>query len=65
MNFSVQIWCVVSEAMSFETITPIWSHVNENVCSPADSRRLKLGSKILQRNKYATISLKILCPKFQ
>ena len=22
--------CVVSEEMSFETFTPIWSHVNEN-----------------------------------
>ncbi len=30
MNFREQIWCVVSEEMSFETFTPIWSHVNEN-----------------------------------
>ncbi len=30
MNFREQIWCVVSEEMSFETFTPIWSYVNEN-----------------------------------
>ena len=30
MNFREQIWCVVSEEMSFETITPLWSHVNES-----------------------------------
>ncbi len=30
MNFREQIWCDVSEEMSFETVTPIWPHVNEN-----------------------------------
>ncbi len=30
MNFMEQIWCVGSEEMSFETFTPIWSHVDEN-----------------------------------
>ncbi len=30
MNFREQIWCVLSEKMSFETLTPIWSHVSEN-----------------------------------
>ncbi len=30
MNFREQIWCVLSEEMSFEAFTPIWSHVNEN-----------------------------------
>ncbi len=30
MNFGEQIWCVLSEEMSFETFTPIWFHVNEN-----------------------------------
>ena len=30
MNFGVQIWCVILEEMSFETFTPISSHVNEN-----------------------------------
>ncbi len=30
MKFWEQICCVVSEEMSFETITSIWSHVNEN-----------------------------------
>ncbi len=29
MNFGEQIWCVLSEEMSFETFTPIWSHINE------------------------------------
>ena len=27
MNFVMQIWCVLSEEMSFETFTPIWSNV--------------------------------------
>ncbi len=30
MNLWEQIWCVLSEEMSFETFTPIWSHVNRN-----------------------------------
>ena len=30
MNFREQIWCVVSQEMSFETFTSIRSHVNEN-----------------------------------
>ncbi len=30
MNCWEQIWCVLSEKMSFETFTLIWSHVNEN-----------------------------------
>ncbi len=30
MNFAEQIWCVLSEEMSFETFTPIWSPVNKN-----------------------------------
>ena len=28
MNFGQQIRCILSEEMSFETFTPIWSHVN-------------------------------------
>ncbi len=31
MNFWEQIWCVLSDEMSFETFTPIWSHVSENL----------------------------------
>ncbi len=30
MNFGEEIWCVLSEEMSFVTFTPIWSRVNEN-----------------------------------
>ncbi len=30
MNFGDQIWCDLSEEMSFETFAPIWSHVSEN-----------------------------------
>ncbi len=29
MNFGEQIWCILSEEMSFKTFTPIWSHVSE------------------------------------
>ncbi len=29
MYFVEQIWCVLSEERSFETFTPIWSHVNQ------------------------------------
>ncbi len=29
MNFREQIWCVVSQEMSFETFTSIRSHVTE------------------------------------
>ena len=29
-NFGEQIGCVLSEGMSFETFTSIWSHVSEN-----------------------------------
>ncbi len=36
MNFGEQMWCVLSEEMSFETFTPILvlSHVNENDGGP-------------------------------
>ncbi len=30
MNIGEQIWCVLSEEMSFETFTPIGSCVKEN-----------------------------------
>ncbi len=30
MNFGEQIWCGPWDEMSFETFTPIWSHINEN-----------------------------------
>ena len=30
MNFEEQIWCILSQAMSFETFTPIESHINED-----------------------------------
>ncbi len=30
MDFGEQIWGVLSEQMSFEIFTPLWSHVNEN-----------------------------------
>ena len=30
MNFGEQIWCVLSEEMSFQIFSPIWFHVNEN-----------------------------------
>ncbi len=30
MNFGEQIWCVLSEEMSFKTFTPVWPHANEN-----------------------------------
>ncbi len=30
MNFGEQIWCGLSEEMSFEIFTPIWSYVDEN-----------------------------------
>ena len=29
INLEEQIWCVLSEEMSFKTFTPIWSYVNE------------------------------------
>ena len=29
MNLGEQIWCVLSEEISFVTFAPIWSHVNE------------------------------------
>ncbi len=34
MNFGEQIGCILWEEMSFETLTPIWSHVNEKKKSP-------------------------------
>ncbi len=30
MNFGEQIFCALSDKMSFEAFSPIWSHVNEN-----------------------------------
>ena len=29
MNFGEEICCALSENMSFEVLSPIWSHVNE------------------------------------
>ncbi len=40
MNFEEQIWCGLSEEMSFETSSPIWSHVNEN----ENKRSVDLGA---------------------
>ncbi len=41
MIFREQIWCVLSEEMSFETFTPIWSHVSENEKKIAKIQNLK------------------------
>ncbi len=30
MNFREKIWCVLSEGMLFETVTPIWSMLDQN-----------------------------------
>ncbi len=30
MNFGEQIWCILSEDMSYGTFTPVWARVNEN-----------------------------------
>ena len=35
MNFSEQNRCVVSGEMSYESFTPIWSHINENEKHPS------------------------------
>ncbi len=46
MNFREQIWCVVSEEMSFETFNPIWSHVNENEKKLAKIQNLKFHNSL-------------------
>ena len=30
MNFGEQIWCTLSDKMSFELFSAIWSHINGN-----------------------------------
>ncbi len=37
-----QIWCVLSEEMSFETFTSTWSHVSENEKYLAKIQNLKV-----------------------
>ena len=34
MDFGELIWCVLSEEMSFEKFTPIWSHISEKEKNP-------------------------------
>ncbi len=46
MNFREQIWCVVSEEMSSETFTPIWSHANENEEKLAKIQNLKFRQSL-------------------
>ncbi len=46
MHFREQIWCVVSEEMSFETFTPLWSHVNENEKKLAKIQNLKFHNSL-------------------
>ena len=46
MNFREQIWCVVSEEMSFETFIPMWSNVNENEKKLAKIQNLKFHSSL-------------------
>ncbi len=46
MNFGEQIWCVLSEEMSFETFTPIWSHVRENEKKLAKIQNLKFHNSL-------------------
>ncbi len=46
MNFREQIWCVVSEEMSFETFTPIWFHVNGNEKKLAKIQNLKFQNSL-------------------
>ncbi len=46
MKFGVQIWCGLSEEMSVETFTPIWSHVYENKQKIADIQNLKFHNSL-------------------
>ncbi len=41
MNFWEQIYCALSEEMSFEVLSPIWSYVNENEKNLAKIQKLK------------------------
>ena len=47
MNLGEQIWCVLSEETSFETFTPIWSHVNENETKIAKNSKFHYSFKTL------------------
>ncbi len=47
MNFWEQIWCVLSEEMSFVTFTRIWPHVNEN--EKKKSKKLKIKKKMKKK----------------
>ncbi len=49
MNFGEQIWCALSEEMSFETFIPIWSNVNENEKHLAKIQKLKF---LIYLNKF-------------
>ena len=42
------IWCAISEEMSFEVFTPVWSHVNDN---EKKNRKKKSIFKILKKGK--------------
>ena len=46
MNFAEQIWCVLSEEMSFETFTPIWSHVNEKETKMAKILKFEISTLV-------------------
>ena len=46
MNLGKQIWCVLSEEMSFETFTSIWSHVSENEKKMATIQNLKFHNSL-------------------
>ncbi len=67
MNFREQIWCVVSEEMSFETFTPIWSHVNKNEKKLAKIQNLKFHNSLSNFGRYGSGDLEIwwigTCPQ--
>ena len=47
MDFWVQICCVLSDKLSFEVFSPMWSHVNENekkIISNQKCKVLKINS---------------------
>ncbi len=46
MDFREQIWCVVSDEMSFENFTPICSHVNENEEKLSKIQNLKFHNSL-------------------
>ncbi len=59
MNSREQIWCVVSEEISFETFTPIWSHVNENETPPPPLSATLVDT--LSRSMHDILGVNVTC----